>query len=174
MKNSNESTKTTKKALTTKNVLGAKLPINANNETKIFLICAEKFKGQKITFRTFINEARAQRVNPLLDLKPFSELSLKSKANFDGRIARLLGATKIVGLVRNSVQAKKFNSEAVTNTVVKFEIPIDPAFNISPQVKQDGQSFTIGGKIKYRNTDVKATKTDLKKLNLFKARFKNS
>lgn len=172
MKNSTKSTKETKKAVTTKTVLGAKLPINANNETKIFLICADKFKGQKITWVTFRNEARNQRVNPILDLKPFAELSLKTKNNFDNRIARLLGATKIVGLVRKSIQSKKFNSEAVTSTTVKFEIPIDSAYNISPQVKQDGQSFTIGGKIKYRKTDVKATKTDLKKFDLFKLRFK--
>ena len=172
MKKSKESTKETK--VTTKTVLGAKLPINANNETKIFLIVADKFKGQSITWKTFVNEARAQRVNPILDLKPYNELTPKTKTNFDNRICRLLGATKIVGLVRKSVQSKKFNSEAVTSTVVKFEIPIDSAYNISPQVKQQGQSFTIGGKIKYRKTDVKATKTDLKKFDLFKARFKKS
>ena len=176
MKNSKESTKETKKtrknASKKRNVFGKELS-KAPNELQLILEACESLVGVKgITYNDVLNKVIELRPTSKFALKPNTDLTRKTRQNFVNRIAKTLGSTRLSAQLNPSLQAKKFNIELQTRLKVKFEVPIDPSANISPQVKQEGQSFEIIGKREFLTSDIKATKSDIKKFESFKARFK--
>ena len=148
----------TKKESTKKNVLGKELSKSAKNELKIILAVISKFENREnLTWNQIWNESKPIRTSSKFALKGYNDLAQGTSKNFENRLAKTLGSTKEYGYNKGSLQALIFNIETQTDLKVKFSIPIDLTKNISPQVKAEGQTFSIKGSGKYRTSDVVVT-----------------
>ncbi len=112
-------------------------------ELTIFQEVVKANRQKKVSFSQLIDEAIKLRTNPKFDLVAFNKLTLKTQKNFVNRLARYLGGTFESGEKRNSKQAVYFNIEVQSGLTCSFSTPINIDYNLSPQVKAEGQSITL-------------------------------
>jgi hypothetical protein len=111
------------------------------SDINILIAVAEKYSGEIKSFEEVFRTTKNLRIQHPFSLRPYEELSPKTKLNFENRIARFIGGTK-ESINPNKKQSQIFNIENILGKKCSNWIyPINPKEKLSPQVKREGQKF---------------------------------
>ena len=125
------------------------LSLKDSKELVIFEDVCNSYKGKTVTYQTLLKEAIKLRPSSKFGLVAYNKLKPRVRQNFDNRLARFLGNTK--GTPRTSLQSWIFNIERTCEIRPIFKVPIDLSCNVSPQIKQEGQTIKLPNRVYKRS-----------------------